>query len=140
MSSSPSINTNYFKREDLLGKSVVSKSAEIVGTVADIAVSLDGKATISVQRKSTTDTSELYVGSDEIQAVGDVVLLKTTSDMVGKGAPAQSPVATSGMASTTSSVSPPPFLSTSQGKSCPKCGYLNSANSKFCIKCGTALQ
>ena len=44
MSSSPSINTNYFKREDLLGKSVVSKSAEIVGTVADIAVSLDGKA------------------------------------------------------------------------------------------------
>jgi sporulation protein YlmC with PRC-barrel domain len=139
MSSAPS-NSNYFKREDLLGKSVVSRNAEIIGTVADLAVSLDGRATIQVQRKATTDTSELYIGSDEIQAVGDVVLLKTTSDMAGKGAPSQAVLApSSGMASTASSVSSTSYLSSSQGKSCPKCGFLNSPNAKFCIKCGTSL-
>jgi sporulation protein YlmC with PRC-barrel domain len=136
----PPVNSTYLKREDLLGKSVVSRNAQIVGTVADIAVSLDGKVAIQVQRKSSTDPSELYIGSDEIQAVGDVVLLKTSSDLAGKGAPAQTyavPPAPSN--SFTSSVAPQPFIGGSPGRSCPKCGYLNSANSKFCIKCGTAL-
>src|SRR5579872_2791114 len=105
MSSPPPSNSNYYKREDLIGKSVVSRNAEIIGTVADLAVSLDGRATIQVQRKDTTDASELYIGSDEIQAVGDVVLLKTTSDMAGKGAPLQGTVASAGMASTASSSS-----------------------------------
>src|ERR1700730_7638747 len=118
----PPVNSNYLKREDLLGKSVISRNAEIIGTVADIAVSLDGRIVIQVQKKSSSDPSELYVGSEEIQAAGDVILLKTSSDMVGKVAPAQpyvaAPMLPSGI---TASSAAPPFLGASQGKSCPKC-------------------
>src|ERR1700730_8124839 len=114
----PPVNSNFLKREAILGTPVVSRNAEIVGTVADIAVSLDGKVAIQVQRKSSTDLSELYIGSDEIQAVGDVVLLKTSSDMAGKGAPAQTYMVSPPSSSTSTSVTPQPFIGASQGRSC----------------------
>ncbi len=81
-------SSGYLKRESLVGKSVVARNAVIIGTVSDLAVSLDGKVAIQVQRKTTadgTDSGDIFVGPDEIQAVGDVILLKTTSDMAGKG-------------------------------------------------------
>ncbi|MDA4131391.1 MAG: zinc-ribbon domain-containing protein [Thaumarchaeota archaeon] len=140
--SSSSSNSSYLKREDLLGKSVISRNARVVGTVVDMAVSLDGKVAVQVSRKTpSADSSDLYISSEEIQAVGDVILLKTGSDSVGKAAVAPVPVISNTSPSNTSStiVAPPPFLGATQGRSCPKCGYLNSQISKFCIKCGTAL-
>ncbi|HXQ92016.1 MAG TPA: zinc-ribbon domain-containing protein [Nitrososphaerales archaeon] len=132
-------SSGYLKRESLVGKSVVSKNAEIIGTVSDLAVSLDGKVAIQVQRKPAPDGSnseDMFIGPEEIQAVGDVILLKTTSDMAGKGI-ASAPAIPQTIPSP---VMPPPAPGTSSlGKSCQKCGYVNAPNAKFCIKCGTAL-
>ena len=157
----------YLKREDLLGKSVVSKKAEIIGTVKDIAVSMDGKIAIQVERKPSAtggSNEDIFVGADEIQAVGDVILLKDpNSQSAPRPMPPSRPTVESaaGMTSSTisssgtsttvgtpannSGVSPPPYPGSppastqQQQKICPKCGYSNSANSRFCIKCGTKL-
>lgn len=126
-----SANTAYLKREQLVGKSVIAANAEIVGTVKDIAVAIDGKAGLHVTRKSTsgTESAEVIINSDQIQAMGDVVLLKPVSTAPEKISPrVQQP-------------SPPPFPSANLlPKTCGRCGYANGANSKFCIKCGMSLQ
>jgi sporulation protein YlmC with PRC-barrel domain len=135
-------SSGYLKREALIGKSVVSKNAEIIGTVSDLAVSLDGKVAIQVERKAPADatsSNDLFVGPDEIQAVGDVILLKTTSDMAGKGGSSMPAPAIPQPSSSTVMPPPPPGVS-SQGKTCQKCGYVNAPNAKFCIKCGAVLQ
>ena len=44
----------YLKREQLVGKSVISSNAEIFGTVKDIAVAIDGKVGLHVARKSAS--------------------------------------------------------------------------------------
>ena len=117
----------YLKRDEIVGKSVVSNNASIVGTVADLVVSVDGKIGLRVAPKSGTIEEELIVGSDELHAIGDVILLKPK------------PIDRSTVVS--SQPTPPPFPSTSsQGKTCGRCGYVNSAHSKFCIKCGNSLQ
>lgn len=146
-------STGYLKREALIGKSVVSKSAEIIGTVSDLAISTDGRVAIQVQKKGETATdgsNDIFIGPEEIQAVGDVILLKSTSDTVGKPAPVVTPTVVStpsivmtspSVSSSSSSVSPPPPPggSVPQSKTCQKCGYVNSGNAKFCIKCGSSL-
>lgn len=135
-------SSGYLKRESLVGKSVVARNAVIIGTVSDLAVSLDGKVAIQVQRKTTadgTDSGDIFVGPDEIQAVGDVILLKTTSDMAGKGA-VSAPAPVMPQTVPGSVMPPPPPGVSSQGKACQKCGYVNAPNAKFCIKCGAALQ
>jgi len=136
-------STGYLKREALLGKSVVSKSAEIIGTVSDLAVSTDGRLAIQVQRKNPAasgDTSDLFIGAEDIQAVGDVVLLKSSSVGAPPLAPS-SPVVSPSYTSTTSAVvsPPPPPGMIPQSRTCQKCGYVNAPNAKFCIKCGASL-
>ena len=124
--STPESKPTYLKRDEIVGKSVVSNNASIVGTVADLVVSIDGKIGLRVAPKSGTSGEELIVGSDEIQAIGDVILLK--------------PVPTERRTLVSSQTVPPPFPSaTSQGKTCGRCGYVNGATSKFCIKCGNSL-
>lgn len=146
-------SNNYMKREALIGKSVVSRNAVIVGTVSDLALSTDGRVAIQVQKKGETATdgsNDIFIGPEEIQAVGDVILLKSTSDTTGKAVPivtstvvSTPSIATSStpVSSPTSSVSPPPPPggSAPQSKTCQKCGYANSGNAKFCIKCGSSL-
>lgn len=125
MSSTESKPT-YLKRDEIVGKSVVSNNASIVGTVTDLVVSVDGKIGLRVAPKSGTSGEELIVGSDELQAIGDVILLKPKPTDRSTVVPSQP--------------APPPFPSvTSQGKTCVRCGYINGANSKFCIKCGNSL-
>jgi sporulation protein YlmC with PRC-barrel domain len=132
-------STGYLKREALIGKSVVTKNAEIMGTVLDIAITTDGKLAIQVQKKdqSAESDSDLFVNADQIQAVGDVILLKGSSDSssnVATAAPMSASVPSGPV------VSPPPPPGTlSQSKTCQKCGYLNAPNAKFCIKCGASL-
>jgi len=125
-------SSGYLKREEVIGKSVVSKDAKIVGTVLDLAVSTDGRLAIQVQKKSgdQTDSQEMFIGAQEIQAVGDVILLKNGAGL-GPVAP-QAP-------QTATVLPPPPPGSGSMGRTCQKCGYVNSATSKFCIKCGASL-
>ncbi len=130
MSNDSTPATGYLKREQLVGKSVIASNAEIVGTVKDIVAGIDGKVGLHVTRKSATGSeSEVIINADEIQAMGDVVLLKPVNSTNAK-MPPRVPQPT-----------PPPFPTTSSlAKACARCGYMNGANSRFCIKCGMSLQ
>ncbi|HYB04195.1 MAG TPA: zinc-ribbon domain-containing protein [Nitrososphaerales archaeon] len=131
-------STGYLKREALLGKPVVSKNAEIVGTVSDLAASTDGRMAIQVQRKNPTSSgdTDLFIGAEEILAVGDVILLKSAYSSVSSPvAPVPAPPAP---APTTVSPPPPPG-GIPQSRTCQKCGYVNAPNAKFCIRCGASL-
>jgi sporulation protein YlmC with PRC-barrel domain len=118
----------YLKREQLIGKSVITSNAQIIGSVKDIAVTTDGKIGLHVLKSSETGSGEVIINADEIQAMGDVVLLK--------------PIATRGskMPDQSSRPMPPTFPSATMTRTCGRCGYVNGANSRFCIKCGMSLQ
>jgi sporulation protein YlmC with PRC-barrel domain len=138
-------SSGYLKREELIGKSVISKNAQIIGTVLDLAVSTDGRLAIQVQKKtdSNSDSTDLFIGADQIQAVGDVILLKSVLDSGGATSSFSSSTAsqtqsTNSMPIPAPSPPPPPGM-TPQSKTCQKCGYVNSPNAKFCIKCGASL-
>lgn len=120
----------YMKREQLVGKSVVNGNGEIIGTVNDLVMAMDGKMGLHITRKTPTadGSNEIIINAAEIQAMGDVVLLKPVSTMTAK-APAVAPMP-----------APQPFPSAApQTKTCPRCGYVNGAGSRFCIKCGMTL-
>jgi|SRR5579875_1878483 len=139
-----SSKTSFIRREVILGKSVVGQDALIVGTVKDLAVSIDGKMAIQVARKNPSlsgSEEDLFVSSDEILAVGDLVLLKSVSTQAGGGQNATSAAAVPRPSSVAFGQSaPPPYPgTTSQGKTCPRCNYINNPSSKFCIKCGAPL-
>ena len=131
----------YLKREEIIGKPVVTSDAIIIGNVKDIAVSIDGKAALEVDRKSDgsdmPDTPhEVFVDSEDIQAVGDVILLRHSKS----GLVQQS---TESKKTTLTTSAPPSFPSgtpSAPQHACPKCGFLNTPNSRFCIKCGSSLQ
>jgi len=137
-----SSSSGYLRREELVGKSVVARNAQIIGTVSDLAVSTDGRLALQVQKKSTGngDTTDLFIGADQIQAVGDVVLLKSSSDSIGAPTPNSPPTVTALPPSTAVVPPPPPPTAMPQSKTCQKCGYVNAPNAKFCIKCGANLQ
>ncbi|MHB1909553.1 MAG: PRC-barrel domain-containing protein [Nitrososphaerales archaeon] len=131
--SSTSGKAAYLAREDVVGKTVLGLDAKKVGTVKDLAISMDGKVAIQID---TSDPSKepFFVSSDEIMAVGDVVLLRHSSSLAGKESqvPSQTPPVLVPGGSTP--LPPPP-----QGKACPRCNYLNVSSSRFCIKCGQSL-
>lgn len=148
---------------------MVGLDANIVGTVGDLAISSDGKVAIQVNKKNPAQSSgktdedegaDLFLNSDEVLAIGDVVLLRHSSSLAGKqtsvpasdksfvtpSAPIIAPTGYNGPSST-----PPPFptvpastasISTgneNRGRICSRCNYVNGPSSRFCIKCGTAL-
>jgi len=133
------------KREEIIGKSVVATDAVVLGTARDIAVSLDGKAALQLDAKDG-GTGDLFVSSDEIQALGDVVLLKHPSKLAQPvAAPAQmvssAPMTPGPSAPVVSSAPPPPVFTapSPSGRMCPRCAYTNSPTAKFCIKCGSPM-
>jgi len=135
----------------MLGKLVVTTDAMVLGTVNDIAVSSEGKIALQIDAKSNDQSKaaetqdETFINSDEIQAVGDVVLLKYPSKR-SPSVSAQSSTSTTYPSSFTSTpvaspIPPPPNPagSFSGAKLCPRCGYSNSTTSRFCIKCGSSI-
>jgi sporulation protein YlmC with PRC-barrel domain len=128
----PGAKTSYMEREQLIGKPVISSTGMITGSVKDIAAGVDGKVRLHVTRKTASgnEPEEITISSDEIQALGDVVLLKPVGSSFSAAPISQAQQPT-----------PPPFpISAPLTKACSRCGYVNGANSRFCIKCGTSLQ
>ena len=119
----------YMKREELVGKSVVSDRAVIIGTVKDLAASTDGKIGLHVARKSASGSEDVIISSDEIQAMGDVILLKPIA-----------PYPIKEFSRSQQSMLPPLPGAIPQMRTCNRCGYGNGVNSRFCIKCGMSLQ
>lgn len=121
------MDKKYLSR-DVVGKQVVDSNAVIVGNVKDLSFDMVSK-TIALIVTTKTGT-EITVDSNNINAVGDVVLLKP--------AEAQLPIE--------KAPAPPPVEATPVLKPqitpglCSSCGYQNDANSNFCIKCGTKLR
>ncbi len=130
VSESPSSDSKpILKREDLVGKQVVSSEAKIVGTVSEVAFSANGRVILQLQAKDGT-TAEMISG-DSIFAIGDLILLKP-------------PVAVSHAAElpqvgARQQVPPPPFPGSIPTKICARCGHANNQSAKFCIKCGLIL-
>jgi sporulation protein YlmC with PRC-barrel domain len=125
--SSESSKPPYLKRDEIVGKSVVSGDGAIMGNAADLVASSDGKVGLKVESKSEA-SGEIIILPEEIQAIGEVILLKPKAQIQSSW-------------SVTRQIVPPPFPGiASQSKSCGRCGYLNGPTSKFCIKCGNSLQ
>jgi sporulation protein YlmC with PRC-barrel domain len=133
--------SNFHKREEMLGRLVIGTDAVIVGKIKDLAISTDGRVALQVERNpdSTNDSSDLFVGSEEIQAVSDVVLLKHPAHRAGLaqfGRVDQSDGSISSMGVT--AVAGTPSAQVSGTKTCSRCGYDNSVKSRFCVKCGNS--
>lgn len=124
--SSTDSKRSYLKRDEIVGKSVVSAEGMILGTAADLVASSEGKVGLSVEPKPGT-TGEMIIPPDEILAIGDLILLKPKGQVTE-------------IWRKTQPSTPPPFPSGGTDlKNCSRCGYLNGSTSRFCIKCGNSI-
>ncbi len=129
--------STFFRREDVVGKTVVDASGKILGKVTDIGFDLKGNLVMVIG----DEEEQNYVFFSNIQAVGDVVLLKTVglsgSGGISHEAPSQTVEQPPQPAPTTQEMSPQPQPETVIY--CPECGHPNSPSNRFCENCGTKL-
>lgn len=123
----------FISRDKIVGKQVINGYGMTLGTVKDIAFDLPGgKMSITITDEKGKDTE---VVSDDVIAVGDVILLKGPQ----KESVLEIPRTPSPEAAPTAKPVPTFKAPTSPGL-CPNCSYQNDVNSRFCIKCGTRLK
>jgi len=126
----------FRSRENYAGKRVIDAEGMILGNLKDIAFDMGLREIVfSV---STPTGTELTLTQNDVSAVGDVILLKTTVGASKPPTPAAPVVPTS--STTTLPPAPPPEVKPAGPILCPKCGYRNESTTKFCIKCGTRLR
>jgi sporulation protein YlmC with PRC-barrel domain len=123
--------SKFMSRENMVRKQVIDAEGMVVGSVSDISVDIEAKKIVfNVNARSG---AMLDIASEDVDQVGDVIILKTTLDpevYEQKEDAEAKPGKTAGPA-----VSQPP-----EPNKCPKCKYVNDPSSKFCIKCGTKLK
>ena len=119
---------SFFKREELIGKLVIDQKAEILGKIEDIALTVDGKTGLLIQRDGNGDELIMLI---DIKRIGDVVLLRDESDtepssimVPDQDEPKMEPA-------------PPEKV---EENVCPSCGHGNRETVKFCVKCGKSLR
>ena len=73
----------YNLSEDIAGREVIEEGeAKKVGTVSEIAFTLDGKVAFVIEiEKDEGDLEEAFLPFDKIIKIGDVVLIKSVSDL-----------------------------------------------------------
>jgi sporulation protein YlmC with PRC-barrel domain len=107
---------SFFPMQSLVGMSAYDSEAMLIGKVEQIGLRKVGgggnaRITIKVGGKE--------VSWDGISKIGDIILLKTTTE-------AKSATATTAVGG--------------GGSKCPACGYQNESDAAFCAECGTKLQ
>lgn len=103
----------FHRREEIIGKDVIESDAKRVGTVKDLAYSLDGKVALIVEQTIEKGrVQEGFLSFDKIDKIGDVVLVKSVQDLE------VIPVVE---------------------RACPNCKAKNPIDVKFCFKCGVTL-
>ena len=111
----------------------------VTGTVKDITFDLPrGKMFIIMADDKGKETE---VSSDNVSAVGDVVLLgseKSAKTVIAAAKPA-APSAAVPAATPVMTPQSTPKTSSTPGL-CPNCNFQNEPESHFCIKCGTKLK
>ena len=96
-----------------MGKEVIEADARKVGTVKDLAYSMDGKVALIVEHSlDKGKIQEGFLSFDKIEKVGDVVLVKSIQDLE------VAPVVE---------------------RTCPNCKAKNPVDSKYCFKCGVTM-
>jgi len=139
------VEKKLLSRDKIVGKQVIDSNGTILGTVKDITFDLaQSKMSITIADEKGKETE---VSSDDVSAVGDVVLLKRPreAEAVGAVSPRVKGVVEAVEApprpSPPTGPAPQPSVKapTSPGL-CPNCGYQNEPASRFCIKCGTRLR
>lgn len=75
--------TKYYLSEDITGKEVIEElEAKRIGTVKDMAFTLDGKVAFIVETEGKKgEPIELFLPFDKIIKVGDVVIIKSIKDL-----------------------------------------------------------
>ncbi|MBS7644878.1 MAG: PRC-barrel domain-containing protein [Candidatus Bathyarchaeia archaeon] len=73
----------YYLSEDIAGKEVIDESeAKKVGTIRDIAFTMDGKVAFIVEAEDKKgELMELFLPFEKIVRVGDVVIIKSIKDL-----------------------------------------------------------
>ncbi|MCJ7630871.1 PRC-barrel domain-containing protein [Candidatus Bathyarchaeota archaeon] len=130
------MENKFLSRDKIVGKQVISGNGITLGIVKDIAFDLPGgKMSITVTDENSKETE---ITSDDISAVGDVVLMKGLEKAGARGVvevpQKPSPAVTQAVKS------PPSFKEPASPGLCPNCAYQNEVDSHFCIKCGTRLK
>jgi len=139
------LEKKFLSREKIVGKQVIDENGNVVGTVKDITFDLPrGKMSIIMVDDKNKETE---ISSDNVSAVGDVVLLsgseKVSEPVVVAAKTPVSPttVPPTTVTSTTSSTpSQPSSKAASSPGLCQNCNFQNETESHFCIKCGTKLK
>lgn len=104
----------YYTREEVTGKEVIESEAKKVGVVRDVAFSMEGKVALILDKFGEKgELEEAFLPFDKILKVGDVILIKSASDLEAPATP---------------------------GKICPNCKTRNPHNANYCIKCGVTLE
>jgi sporulation protein YlmC with PRC-barrel domain/ribosomal protein L40E len=113
----------FYKREDLIGKTVINQDASEIGTVKDTAFDVEGKMALIISKKDGQE--EEYISINDIRSMNDVILLKEN--------PGTKTLTLPNAQVTVVQAVP------SQSKICPKCGHVNLQSAQFCVKCGNKL-
>lgn len=98
----------WHRREEVVGKEIIDGEAKKTGTVKDLAWSNDGKLAIVVERGRE---EESYLPFDQVEKIGDVVFIKTSSS-----------------------------LESVPMKTCSVCKHKNFLDARFCQRCGKSLE
>ncbi len=103
------MSKKYFRRDEIVGKDIISDAAVRLGIVKDIGYDPQGRIVLIYDRPG--EGGEEAIPSSQIIALGDVVLVKSA-----------------GLEKT-----PPPV------KICPNCGKENAPDLLYCTSCGSRL-
>ena len=127
----------FISRDKIVGKQVIDGKGITLGTVQDIAFDLPGgKMSITITNEKGKETE---VVSDDVIAVGDVILLQGVGrEKVVETPQTPLPAPLPEVAPTAKPA--PVFKAPASPGLCPNCSYQNDVNSRFCIKCGTRLK
>ena len=129
---------NFLSREKIVGKQVIDENGMIAGTVKDITFDLPrGKMSIIMADDKGKETE---ISSDNVSAVGDVVLLTGSEKPVKAAMVSSKPTTPAAAVSAVPPAPLPPSPKASSPGLCPNCNYQNETDSHFCIKCGTRLK
>ncbi|MEM2848901.1 MAG: PRC-barrel domain-containing protein [Candidatus Bathyarchaeia archaeon] len=118
----------FIKRSEVVGKQVVEKRGYVIGTVKDLSFTITSEG---VELAISVDSAgrELNIPWAEIQAIGDVVLLKSQYEK-----PTLAPTLVAPPAAPT-----PTPIGVGLEKICPYCEFKNPSDAKFCVRCGRRL-
>jgi sporulation protein YlmC with PRC-barrel domain len=108
------LSKRYFRRDEIVGKDIISDSAVRLGKVKDIGYDPEGKIVLIYDK--TGEGGEEAIPSSQIIAMGDVILVKSAT-LEKIPTPASSPSL----------------------KICPKCGKENAPDMLYCTSCGSRL-